>query len=249
MKRIASHRGGTLEFGDSTPQGFAATAQLPVDEVEFDLHPTADGAIIVHHDPTLDRTTDTQGAIAELPEATVRAAVIDYGSGGHPLTLAELCAVYRNSPVDFRCEFKPDAAGRPYADFIPGVLDVLAQERMLARTTFSSFLIETQDELARLTNRPRLWLVSPPVLRQLGDAGVIELALAHGIPEISVQIDYADGALMARVREAGLAFGCFGAHTAAQIDKALALGVKVFTSDRPSLALARRAAFDKGQRA
>mgnify|MGYP000091326791 CR=1 FL=1 len=157
MTRIASHRGGTLEFGDSTPTGFCATAKLPVDEVEFDLHPTADGAIIVHHDATLDRTTDTQGAIAELPEAVVRRAVIDYGAGGHPLTLAELCALYRDSAVDFRCEFKPDASGRPYANIIPGALEVLEAEGMLARTTFSSFLIAAQDELARLTERPRLW--------------------------------------------------------------------------------------------
>lgn len=247
MTRIASHRGGTLEFGDSTPQGFAATAKLPVEEVEFDLHPTADGAIIVHHDATLDRTTDTQGAIADLPEAVVRKAVIDYGFGGHPLTLAELCALYRDSAVDFRCEFKPNQYGRPYADFIPGVLKALDAEGMLARTTFSSFLIETQDTLAQLSDRPRLWLVSPPVLRQLGDAGVIEIALAHDIPEISVLIDHADAALMAQVQAAGLAFGCFGAHTTAQMDKALALGVKVFTTDRPSLALARRAAFAKGQ--
>lgn len=243
MTRIASHRGGTLEFGDSTPQGFAATANLPLEEVEFDLHPTSDRAIIVHHDATLDRTTDTQGAIVDLTEDMVRAAVIDFGARGRPLTLAQLCVIYRDSAVDFRCEFKPDAQGRPYADFIAPVLVVLRDEGMLARTTFSSFLIATQDELARLTDRPRLWLVSPPVLRQLGDAGVIEMALAHGIAEISVLIDHADADLMEQAQNSGLEFGCFGAHSAAQIDKALALGVKVFTTDRPSLAIERRAAF------
>lgn len=246
MTRIASHRGGTLEFGDSTPQGFRATAALAVEEVEFDLHPTADGAIIVHHDATLDRTTDTSGAIADLEAATVRAAVIDYGAGGHPLTLAELCAIYRDSHVNFRCEFKPDQNGRPYRDFIAPVLDMLRAEGMLERTTFSSFLIETQDELARLSDRPRLWLVSPPVLRQLGDAGIVEMALAHGIPEISVMIDTADDALQARARDAGLDFGCFAAHTVPQIEKALRMGIKVFTTDRPSLAIAVRHKFQQG---
>lgn len=240
MTRIASHRGGTLEFGDSTPQGFRATAELAVEEVEFDLHPTSDGAIIVHHDATLDRTTDTKGAIVDLTEAEVRAAVIDYGAGGHPLTLAELCAIYRQSHVTFRCEFKPDQNGRPYRGFIAPVLKMLEDEGMLGRTTFTSFLIETQDELARLCESPRLWLISPPVLRQLGDAGVIEVALAHGIQEVSVMIDFADAVLVARVRDAGLDLGCFAAHTVPQIEKALALGVKVFTTDRPSLAIAVR---------
>jgi glycerophosphoryl diester phosphodiesterase len=243
MTRIASHRGGTLEFGDSTPRGFAATAQMPLEEVEFDVHPTADGAIIVHHDPTLDATTDRSGAIAAMTEADVRAAVINYGAGGHPITLAELCSIFAESKVDFRCEIKPGADGRPYADFVPRVVEMLARHGMLERTTFSSFLVESQDAIAAATDRPRLWLVSPPVLRQLGPAAVIEVARMHHIPEIGVHVDTADAALMERVREAGLDFGCWAAHTALQIEKALALGVKVFTTDRPSLAIGLRDRF------
>ncbi|TMV83662.1 glycerophosphodiester phosphodiesterase [Thioclava sp. BHET1] len=242
MTRIASHRGGTLEFGDSTPRGFAATAGLALEEVEFDLHPTSDGAIMVHHDPTLDRTTDRSGAIATLTEAEVRAAVIDYGAGGHPISLAELCALYRDSAVDLRCEIKSGADGLPYRDFVPRVVEVLAAEGMLARTTFSSFLIDILGQLRAATDRPLLWLVSPPVLRQLGPEAVIALAGQHDIPEIGVQIDTADAALRDRVAAAGLAFGCWGAHDAAQIRRALDLGVKVFTTDRPSLAIALRAA-------
>lgn len=242
MTRIASHRGGTLEYGDSTPQGFAATARMSLEEVEFDLHPTRDGAIIVHHDPTLDRTTDRRGIIAEMTEAEVRAATINHAAGAHPLRLDELCAIYRDSPVDFRCEIKPGADGLPYADFVPRVVAALAEGGMLGRTTFSSFLVATLDELAAATDRPRLWLVSPPVLRQLGPAAVMEVAVAHAIPEIGVHVDTADAALRDRLQAAGLAFGCWAAHEAGQIDRALDLGAKVFTTDRPSLAIARRAA-------
>ncbi|WP_420963764.1 glycerophosphodiester phosphodiesterase family protein [Brucella sp. IR073] len=240
MTRIASHRGGTLEFGDSTPRGFAATAKMPLEEVEFDVHPTADGAIIVHHDPTLDSTTDRAGEIAALTEAEVRAAVINYGSGGNPLSLAELCSLYADSKVDFRCEIKPGAGGAPYRNFVPRVVDMLERCGMLHRTTFSSFLVEAQDELAETCERPRLWLVSPPVLHQLGARAVIELARAHRILEIGVHVDTANAALMAMVQDAGLDFGCWAAHSSAQIEKALMLGVKVFTTDRPSLAIAIR---------
>ncbi|WP_113448092.1 glycerophosphodiester phosphodiesterase family protein [Rhizobium cremeum] len=240
MTHIASHRGGTLEFGDSTPRGFSATAIMALEEVEFDVHPTADGAIIVHHDATLDATTDRTGAIAGLTVSEVRAATINYGEGGHPLTLEELCIIFSKSRVDFRCEIKPGADGRPYRDFVPRVVETLASNGMLERTTFSSFLIEALDEIAAATDRPRLWLVSPPVLRQLGTSAVIELARAHEIPEIGVHIDTADTGLMAEIGAAGLDFGCWAAHTAPQIEKALSLGVKVFTTDRPSLAIAIR---------
>lgn len=240
--RIASHRGGTLEHGDSTPAGFAATARMPLEEVEFDLHPTADGDIIVHHDATLDRTTDRSGAIAAMTAAEVCAATINGSGGAHPLTLAALCAIFRDSTVDFRCEIKPGPDGRPYDVFVPQVAAVLQDQGMLHRTTFSSFLIATLDALALASDRPRLWLVSPPVLYQLGPAAVIELARAHHVPEVGVHVDTADAALMGRVLEAGLAFGCWGAHSAAQIDRALDLGVKVFTTDRPGLAISRRRA-------
>src|SRR5690606_32741479 len=89
LTRIASHRGGTLEFGDSTPAGFIATSRMDLEEVEFDVHPTRDGHIVVHHDPTLDRTTDSTGAIAELPLTDVLAAAIRDGEGGHPLRLEQ----------------------------------------------------------------------------------------------------------------------------------------------------------------
>lgn len=243
MTRIASHRGGTLEFGDSTPTGFRSTARLPLEEVEFDLHPSIDGAIMVHHDPTLDGTTDKSGEICKLTEAEIRAARINYSVGEHPISLAELCELYADSAVDFRCEFKPDCNGLPYPDFVPKAIKVLKHHNMLKRTGFSSFLLATLDELARHTDRTRLWLVSPAVQTQLGLKAVIEVAQAHGIPEIGLNIDRADTQVMAQIEQAGIEFGCWAAHDAAQITKALQLKVKVFTTDRPNLAIALRTSF------
>lgn len=243
MTRIASHRGGTLEFGDSTPHGFAATAVMALEEVEFDLHPTADGAIVIHHDPTLDATTDLTGVIADMTLAEIKVATIRYGAGSHPLTLGELCALYAGSKVNFRCEIKPGIDGMPYENFVGRVIAELQRHSMLERTTFSSFLVASMDEIGQASTRPRLWLVSPQVLRQLGPDVVIETAIAHGIPELGVHIDTADAALMAKVQAAGVEFGCWAAHNHTQITKALDLGVKVFTTDRPTLAVAVRAEY------
>ncbi|TPW28256.1 glycerophosphodiester phosphodiesterase [Martelella alba] len=239
MTRIASHRGGTLEFGDSTFAGFTATAAMAVEEVEFDLHPSADGRIFVHHDATLDRTTDTAGAIADMHASAIRAAIVDHAGAGfrHPLYVEELCAIFKDSPVAFRCEIKPGQHGRPYANFVTRVVDTLDENKRLATTTFSSFLLDTMGEIAAVTDRPALWLVSPAVLAQLGGRGVIDIARLRGIGEIGVHIDSADATLQRMTEENGLAFGCWAAHTRQQIDKALDLGVKVFTTDRPTLAI------------
>lgn len=243
MTRIASHRGGTLEFGDSTPTGFAQTARMAIEEVEFDVHPTADGGIIVHHDATLDRTTDRTGAISSLTTDEVQAATINCGHGGHPLTLDELCAIFADSPVAFRCEIKPGADGQIYRAFVPQVVAVLAAHGRLASTVFSSFFLETLVELAGISDRPRLWLVSPPVLRQIGSKAMISVAQAHEVPEIGLNIDTATAAIRNEIVGAGLDFGCWAAHSVPQIEQALALGAKVFTTDRPSVAMAVREAW------
>ena len=213
---------------------------MNVEEVEFDVHPTSDGAIVVHHDATLDATTDTSGTIAQMTLAEIRAATIRYSAGGHPLTLEELCSIYAESKVNFRCEIKPGVDGLPYEHFVDRIVALLRQHDMLERTTFSSFLIPSMDALLQATNRPSLWLVSPQVLWQLGQDAVVELAVAHGINEIGVHIDTADATLQACAASAGLDFGCWAAHSACQIEKAFELGVKVFTTDRPTLAMAIR---------
>jgi glycerophosphoryl diester phosphodiesterase len=213
---------------------------MNVEEVEFDVHPTSDGAIVVHHDATLDATTDTSGTIAQMPLAEIRGATIRYSAGGHPLTLDELCSIYVDSNVDFRCEIKPGVNGLPYEHFVDRVVALLRQRNMLERTTFSSFLIPSMDTLLQASDRPSLWLVSPPVLRQLGQDAVVKLAVAHGIKEIGVHIDTADATLQSCVAAAGLDFGCWAAHSVWQIEKAFELGVKVFTTDRPTLAMAIR---------
>jgi len=105
---------------------------------------------------------------------------------------------------------------------------------------FSSSLPDRGGGTAAPGDRRCLWLVGPPVLTQLGAGGVIEIVRARGVPEIGVHIDHADAGLMAQVQASGLQFGCWAAHSTAQITRALDLGVKVFTTDRPTLAIALR---------
>ena len=58
------HRGGALVWPENSPTAFRNTAALPVEQVEFDVHPTTDGRLAVFHDPTLERTSDGTGPVA-----------------------------------------------------------------------------------------------------------------------------------------------------------------------------------------
>lgn len=61
-----AHQGGAWEAPSSTLYAIAATLEAGATAIELDVHATADGQLVVCHDPTVDRTTDGSGRIAEL---------------------------------------------------------------------------------------------------------------------------------------------------------------------------------------
>jgi glycerophosphoryl diester phosphodiesterase len=61
-----AHQGGAWEAPSSTLHAIAAALGAGATGIELDVHATRDGRLVVGHDPTVDRTTDRSGAIADL---------------------------------------------------------------------------------------------------------------------------------------------------------------------------------------
>lgn len=59
------HRGGLLELPENTLFALKQAAAMGVDMFELDLKPTAEKIPVVHHDQTVDRTTDGSGRVNE----------------------------------------------------------------------------------------------------------------------------------------------------------------------------------------
>lgn len=59
------HRGGLLEVPENTLFGLKRAAATGVDMFELDLKPTAEKTPVVHHDRTVDRTTNGSGRVNE----------------------------------------------------------------------------------------------------------------------------------------------------------------------------------------
>ena len=75
---LVAHRGASAEAPENTLPAFQRAAALGADAFEFDVRLTADGAVIVHHDATLGRTTDLTGRIATRTLAQLRVADAGY---------------------------------------------------------------------------------------------------------------------------------------------------------------------------
>lgn len=70
---LIAHRGGAALAPENTLLAFRrAIDWWRADILEMDVQPTRDGEAVVFHDPTLDRTTDGSGPIAERTLAEIR---------------------------------------------------------------------------------------------------------------------------------------------------------------------------------
>ena len=67
-----AHQGGAWEAPSSTLYAIRAAVAAGATGIELDVHATADGVLVVSHDPTVDRTTDGAGEFAALTLAEVR---------------------------------------------------------------------------------------------------------------------------------------------------------------------------------
>jgi len=100
---VVSHRACWTFASENTLDGIAACIARGVDMVEIDVRTTRDGALVLMHDETVDRTTDGHGAVADLEAAQIAALRVRSQGGGrdstltarHPPTLAQALALAR----------------------------------------------------------------------------------------------------------------------------------------------------------
>lgn len=132
--RLFAHRGGAGIAPENTLEAFRAGLAAGADRLELDVHATADGAVVVLHDATVDRTTDGRGAVSAMTLEELRrldAGARFPGSGGdHPFrgrglrvpTLDELLVALPGVPLNVEIkQHSPPIVG--------AVLDVLDRHR------------------------------------------------------------------------------------------------------------------------
>lgn len=87
-----AHRGFSLHGMENSLTAFRAAVELGTLHLETDVHTTSDGVLLVFHDSSLDRVTDSSGRIAELTADEVAKARI---GGVEPVpTFDELVAAF-----------------------------------------------------------------------------------------------------------------------------------------------------------
>ena len=226
-------------------EAFSNTTRLAVDMVEFDVHPSRDGQLVVHHDPTLERMTDGSGPISDKTYAELSRLTVRGTKDGRIPLLSEVIDLFVPTPIDLRIEIKADADFIPY----PGLETQLAGEILArglgARTVVTSFYVDTLARFRQMAEvRGMIWLIKKVVFHQIGGiASVLAVARSHGIGEIALHQSDLGAAEMTAAAEAGIRLGAFAVNDEVAMRKVLALGASAFTTNYPDLALEIRDQF------
>lgn len=209
---VCGHRGAPAVAPENTLVGFGAAAECGATWIEFDVRPTADGDLVIHHDPV----TATGAHIASSNRADLDPKIPSFESLA---TLPEL---------GLDIEMKADDIGispRSYAELVVDQIERFVLDRPMMVTSFDPEVLAMVREL-----RPD---VATGLLFHDRPAAAVDRAVADGHVAIAPWIEILDAELVDRARGASLAIATWTVNEAQQIDRALGHGVDMIIGDDP----------------
>ena len=227
-----AHRGASSYAPENTFAAFDKALELGVSHVELDVHFSCEGHIVVIHDDTLDRTTDGDGAVADMTLAELRN--LDAGSWFDPeyageriRTLAEIFEQYKGR-LHFHIEIKGRSEG-----LASRTADMVRAHGMTDDVTFTSFwkpwLEETRLYAPELTTG---WLV-PLARGSSWDDSIIEQALELELDQVCPRADITTPELVKELHQKGFVARCHGAYSEELMRRAVDCGADGTTVNFP----------------
>lgn len=235
---VFAHRGGGDEVAENSQAAFHHMRALGVRHIETDVQCTADGRVVVHHDPIVDRTYDGSGAVSDLTWNDIRHM---RNAAGERMPLLD--EVLEEHPdLWFNIDAKED-------DVVDPLLHVLDRHQAFDRVMLASF---SESRLRKIRRKAR-----GRVSTSLGVSAVMRLVAAAqtatdperwNVPGPSqgvraVQVPHHQGILpvvtprfIAAAHTLGLAVHVWTINDPAEMMTLVDMGVDGLITDRPTLA-------------
>jgi glycerophosphoryl diester phosphodiesterase len=147
---IIGHRGGRNLWPENSLSGFRKLAAMPVEGVEFDVHLTGNGELLVIHDPTLDRTTDRTGPVAALKAGEHRAVRLRDSDGDAIPTLDEVLEIFKAGTMELHVELKSGVGHVLYPGLEAKTATQIDRFGLAERAILTSFHEEILAEVCRV---------------------------------------------------------------------------------------------------
>lgn len=232
LPALYAHRLGREPGPDSSRAALRATLAGPVDGLETDACLTADGRLVLLHDPWLSGCTTLRGWAHQTVWSDLRHAWVRdrHGAptGETPMLLEELLD---DTPRDLPVQVEVKAYGDPGLARSTAAAVCRAAGRRVdrGRVEVLSFHTVACEEAARLGIPARLvaWADYAP-------AALARWAARAGVGGVCIEHFLLHSGLVERLRFGGLSVTTGTINDATLAARAAALGVDAITTDRPS---------------
>ena len=238
---IIGHRGAAGLAPENSRAAFECAIACGADGVECDVHLTSDGVPVVLHDAALGRTTDGKGPVAAHTARDISRLALRKGGGAIP-ALHDVVQMLAPTKLLLNLEIKTAARGRRYRGMEAALAATLTDGGMIGRCVVSSFDWDCVTDFMRIARPARaLGLISKRhLLLAGGPARCLDRARRRGFDGICVPVEALNRRRIAP--DDRRTIWVYGVDTEAQMDRMLQAGFAAIITDRPDIALIRRAA-------
>lgn len=229
---LIAHRLGRVPGPDSSRATLEATLAGPVDGIETDVCLTADGRLVLLHDPWLTSGTTAEGWVHDMHWSELRRARLRDRDGvvttETPMTLEELLD---RAPEELSVQIEIKAHGDPELARVTAAAAcrVAASWGPDRRIEILSFYTVACEEAARLGLPARLvvWADYEP-------EALIAWAARRGVRGVCIEHFLLRAELVATLRLGGLSITTGTINDPTLARRAIALGVDAVTTDHPA---------------
>lgn len=219
MTLVIAHRGASLTRPENSIEAFQEARRLGADMVELDVRRTADGVLVVHHDPAVAGS----GPLATLRDEAVH---------GEIPRLDDAIAACLPAAVNIEIKNDPDEPDWDETRSVAAAVAAFVAGRGIHdRVLVSSFDVASVDRVREVD--PAI----PTAMLTMNSDGAVEECVRHGHGALHPFFALATPAFVEEAHAAGLAVNVWTVDSAELMCELVAMGVDgIFTND-PELAL------------
>lgn len=217
--KLMGHRGARDRAPENTLRSFKALLESNVSVVEFDIHESADGVWVVHHDETLDRTTDSTGELSK--KTWTELSMVRTKEGDSLPSLSDVLLLFKDLEFELQIEIKS------FGDFKKLGLEI--QKNIPSdKVTIISFNHNWLLEFKKLN--PQIKTTCLLFGLPVNPVEIVNSAHADGI---SLSVNWIDSDLINKCHQAGQKVTAWNANSIETFKKMKALGVDYLGTDIP----------------
>lgn len=233
---LFGHRGAAAEAPENTLSGFAHAWEVGVRCFETDVRLSADGQLVLMHDPDLIRTTGRPGRVsdfsaAELGGMNACQGFPDWPSQDGIPSLRQVLEIYHNKIIAWQLEIKTDLEA-----LMEQVAGLLAAEirwfNIIDRVTITSF-----EPRALQLMQSQVSGVACGLIADFRTPEELKLPIQLGCQNVCLPLASSTTRVAAAARTMGLQTTGWPGNRPDQLQTLLEWQVDSITSDYPSLAL------------